>query len=97
MKDHQLKELLLLVQRQQMLRDELLRRQKDLAQKVLTADVGRPRRTASVMCAVVTVLMLLLPSFSVKIYATVPDGRCMRTAVDRTVVMVQADQILEVL
>jgi hypothetical protein len=41
--------------------------------------------------------MLLLPSFSVKIYATVPDGRCMRTAVDRTVVMVQADQILEVL
>lgn len=97
MKDNKLDELLLLAQRQQMFRDEWLRRQEDLTQKVLTADVRKPRRAASVVRTVVTVLLLLLPSFSVTMYAKVPDGRGVRTAVDRTIVMAQADQILEIL
>ena len=91
----QLKELLEAAQNQSRLRDELLSRHSSLAREVAQADVRHLARAASLVHVVATALLLAGPSLLVQACTLVPDGRSMRTELDRTQLIHNANQIIE--
>lgn len=93
-KGNKMDELLTAAQRQLALRDELLRRQGALVHEVSVADVGAPRRADAVLRAVLTLLLLVIPSALVAACTQAPDGRDMRTEGRPADILADANQVI---
>ena len=89
-----LSELITLAQRQRGLRDELLERQQSLAREVTAADLRGYNRSTGLARMVVTLLLLVAPSTLVVACVNPPDGRDMRTEVDRTHLLEDTNDII---
>lgn len=92
--ENTLAELIDLAQCQRALRDELCSRQDALAREVSASDIHGYSRTAHLASVVVTALLLVGPTTLVLACTSVPEGRDMRTALNRTHVIEEANQLI---
>lgn len=89
-----LDDLITMAQRQRFLRDEYYSHQRSLAHEVASADVKGHLHVARLARLAVTAVLLVGPSLLMSAYTSVPDGRSMRTQLDRTQVLHDANLLI---